>query len=87
MEAQQRREKRRQWQVGGSDTEDTEDVEEEEEPENDDHLDGQNARYGIEGAVVVNSLSYQEFRNRLVEHFDILHRKHQVRWPQRRKNK
>ena len=51
--------------------------------DNDDDLRRNDVRYGQDGAVVVNSLSYQEFRNRLVEHFDILYRKRQVRWPRR----
>jgi DDE superfamily endonuclease len=42
---------------------------------------GGEVRYGRNGAVVVNSLSYEDFRNRLVEHFNILHLKKQVRWP------
>jgi DDE superfamily endonuclease len=40
-------------------------------------------RYNDQGAIVVNSLGYQDFRNRLVEHFDILYRQCRVRWPQR----
>ena len=36
------------------------------------------------GATFVNSLSYFEFRNRLVAHFDILHRQHKICWPERR---
>jgi DDE superfamily endonuclease len=41
-------------------------------------------RYDLTGAVVVNSLSYDDFRNRLVEHFDILFRKNKVKWPVRK---
>jgi DDE superfamily endonuclease len=40
-------------------------------------------QFGIQGAIVVNSLSYDDFRNRLVEHFDILHRQQRIRWPVR----
>jgi DDE superfamily endonuclease len=46
----------------------------------DDNIAGEH-RYGVDGALVVNSLTYQEFRNRLVEHFDILHHQRRVRWP------
>jgi hypothetical protein len=38
-------------------------------------------RCSQDGSVVVNSLSYQDFRNRLVEHFDILYRQLKVQWP------
>jgi DDE superfamily endonuclease len=58
--------------------EDTDGEDENFEQENDV---GGPVRYGIGGAVVVNSLSYDDFRNRLVEHFDILHRKQRVKWP------
>jgi len=37
----------------------------------------------VGGAILVNSLSYVEFRKRLVEHFDILHRQGKVKWPVR----
>jgi DDE superfamily endonuclease len=40
-------------------------------------------RYNDHGATVVNSLTYDDFRNRLVEHFDILFRQQKVRWPVR----
>ena len=39
----------------------------------------------VDGAIVVNSLSYYEFRRRLVTHFDILYRQHKVSWPKRHK--
>jgi len=39
-----------------------------------------------EGAIAVNSLSYFEFRRRLIVHFDILHRQHKIRWPKRNQN-
>jgi hypothetical protein len=54
-------------------------AEEEEETGEAPHIGG--VHYGANGCIVVNSLSYNDFRNRLVEHFDILHRKQQVRWP------
>jgi hypothetical protein len=45
-------------------------------------VDGQ-VRYDAAGSVVVNSLSYDDFRNRLVENFDIIFRQKRVRWPVR----
>ena len=36
------------------------------------------------GATYVNSLSYRDFRDRLIIHFDILHRKNKIRWPTRK---
>jgi DDE superfamily endonuclease len=60
---------------GAADEEDNSDIEE---------MDAQVAggiQYGRNGGIVVNSLSYNDFQNRLVEHFDILHRKQKVRWP------
>lgn len=44
-------------------------------------------RYDANGAVIVNSLSYGDFRCCLVEHFDILFRNSKVRWPVRTTNK
>jgi hypothetical protein len=44
-------------------------------------------RYDATGAVVVNSLTYDDFRNRLVEHFDILYRRNRVKWPVRSKDR
>jgi len=38
-----------------------------------------------DGAIYVNSLSYKDFRDRLVAHFDILHRRNQIQWPTRGK--
>jgi len=35
------------------------------------------------GAIVVNSLSYNNFRSRLVQHFDILHRQNKIKWPKK----
>jgi len=35
------------------------------------------------GATVVDSPSHCEFRRRLVVHFDILHRQHEMSWPKR----
>jgi DDE superfamily endonuclease len=40
-------------------------------------------RYDENGAVYINSLTYSDFRKRLVEHFDILYKKRQIKWPQR----
>jgi DDE superfamily endonuclease len=39
--------------------------------------------YNNEGAIIVNSMTYGDFRARLVEHFDILFRNKKVRWPVR----
>lgn len=36
-----------------------------------------------EGAIFVNSLSYQDFRDRLVTHFDILFQQRRIKWPTR----
>ncbi|CAB9517408.1 Plant transposon protein [Seminavis robusta] len=52
----------------------------------DDHLLGLSQRYSVDGCVLVNSLAYDEFRNRLVEHFDIMFRKNRVKWPSRKQN-
>lgn len=41
-------------------------------------------RYDHNGSVIVNSLAYGDFRQRLVEHFDILYRNNKVRWPVRK---
>jgi len=38
---------------------------------------------GEDGATLANSMSYDNFRTRLVEHFDILHRQNQIKWPKR----
>jgi len=40
-------------------------------------------RRNANGAICVNSLAYADFRERLVVHFDMLHRQHKVRWPTR----
>jgi hypothetical protein len=37
-----------------------------------------------DGATYTNSLPYKEFRERLVIHFDILHRQRKIRWPTRK---
>jgi hypothetical protein len=37
-----------------------------------------------DGAIYVNSLSYSDFRQRLVTHFDILHRQRRLKWPTRK---
>ena len=39
------------------------------------------------GAIFINSLSYTEFRSLLVEHFDILFRRHRIVWPRSDKNR
>jgi hypothetical protein len=44
-----------------------------------------NEQQAADGATYVNSLSYKEFRDRLVVHFDILHRQNGIRWPTRGK--
>ena len=36
-----------------------------------------------DGTIYVNSLSYKEFWNALVVHFDILWRQRQIQWPRR----
>jgi hypothetical protein len=39
------------------------------------------------GALFVNSLSYEDFRHQLVEHFDVLHgQKNRIVWSARQKN-
>jgi len=38
------------------------------------------------GAIFINTLSYADFRERLITHFDILHRNNKIRWPTRRRN-
>jgi len=43
-------------------------------------------RVDNEGAIFVNSLSYQDFRSRLVTHFDIQHRRRKIVWPKRHRN-
>jgi len=34
-----------------------------------------------DGAIKVNSMSYNTFRSRLAHHFDVLHRSNQIKWP------
>ncbi|CAB9496564.1 Plant transposon protein [Seminavis robusta] len=51
-------------------------------PMDDCHLTRQ--KYAMDGSIILNSLTYDDFRNRLVEHFDILWRRNRVRWPQRK---
>jgi hypothetical protein len=38
-------------------------------------------RYDHNGSVIVNSLTYCDFRQRFVEHFDIMYRNNTVLWP------
>lgn len=61
-------------------------AEEEEDDDMDDDL-VTDERIHADGSVYVNSLSYFEFRKRLVEHFDILHRQHRIVWPTRNNKK
>ena len=49
----------------------------------DDDDNSTNQREADDGAICVNSLSYNEFRARLVEHFDVLHQQNKLEWPQR----
>jgi hypothetical protein len=42
-------------------------------------------RQTAEGAIYVNSLSYSDFRDRLIVNFDILHRTNRIQWPTRKK--
>ncbi|CAB9518733.1 Plant transposon protein [Seminavis robusta] len=65
--------------------------EENEEPDfvpgDDDHLTGSSQKlHPIYGGVLVNSLCYDDFRFRLVEHFDIQFRQNRIKWPERRSN-
>ena len=53
--------------------------------DDDDHLQEEAPVVSEDGAIFVNSLTYDDFRSRLVEHFDILHRKKQIVWPERKK--
>lgn len=46
-----------------------------------------NIRRDEAGRIHLNSLSYFDFRHRLVEHFDILHRHNKVKWPRREKQR
>jgi len=55
-------------------------MDEKEDVEEDDDL-VTNERRDSDGAIYINSLAYADFRDRLVEHFDILHRQRRVRWP------
>jgi len=41
-------------------------------------------RTNTQGAMVVNSLSYYEFRKRLVTHFDTLYKQHKISWTKRK---
>jgi len=43
------------------------------------------ARVDNEGAICVNCLAYQDFRRRLVTHFDTQHRRRKIAWPKRKK--
>jgi len=51
-----------------------------EDVEDDDEL-VTNERRDENGAIHMNSLSHFDFRDRIVEHFDILHRQRHIRWP------
>jgi len=42
-------------------------------------------RQTAEGAIYVNSLSYSDFRDRLIVNFDILHRTNRIQWLTRKK--
>jgi Plant transposon protein len=42
---------------------------------------GTGERTDAEGYIYVNSLSYSEFRDKLVQHFDILWQRHRIVWP------
>ena len=59
-------------------------------PVDDDEHSGNSTGLGIEqdekGAIFVNSLSYSDFRSRLVTHFDILWRRHRIVWPRSKDN-
>ena len=46
--------------------------------------DTSNIEYAEDGAIILNSLSYADFRSRLVEHFTILH-KNKMSWPSKKK--
>jgi len=53
-----------------------EDLPDNHDDENDQTVDGT-------GAMLVNSMSYHAFRDRLVRHFEILHKQNEIRWPQK----
>jgi DDE superfamily endonuclease len=82
-EATQDAQKRKHWnigsqnnrEVGSESSHDNDNMEEEHDDE------AGEIAHAPDGSIQVNSLTYKEFRSRLVEHFDILYRKHQVRWP------
>jgi hypothetical protein len=44
----------------------------------------QPTRYDEDGAIFINSLTYNNFRKRLVEHFDIQFGRRRIQWPQRK---
>ena len=50
--------------------------------------DGENVQLRTDdnGAIYINSLSYSDFRERLVTHFDILWRRHRIVWPRSKEN-
>ena len=52
--------------------------------EDDDYLEEQQPAVSEDGAIYVNSLSYGDFRSRLVIQFDILFRQHKIKWPTRK---
>ena len=41
-------------------------------------------QYDEDGAIYVNSLTYDSFRSRIEEHFDILFERKRVRWPKQK---
>ena len=53
-------------------------VEEEEEEDNDG-----GAQFDAYGARFINSMAYDDFREKLVSHFDILRKRREVKWPVR----
>jgi hypothetical protein len=57
-----------------------------EEDDASDTSDGIGEQFDINGAVFVNSLSYSDFRDRLIVHFDILWRRHRIVWPRSKEN-
>jgi DDE superfamily endonuclease len=51
-----------------------------------DNSDGIGDHCDSDGAIYINSLSYTDFRARLVVHFDILWRRHRIVWPGSKEN-
>jgi hypothetical protein len=77
--------KHRRGQLDSDSDNDEEDTGEQENvlPQEDPEIGGR-VCYNKRGAVVINSLTYDDFRNRLVEHFDIMFRNQRVQWPVRK---